>query len=143
MGSFFLSCTHKYTCIKMKIVFSGLLFLLLITIVEQVESGKCNCKMVQNVWTDDRLGINFEVNNCAGSCTGACRGKKWNKRKEVTVDHRLQHFLTLDKFMKYSCEPVKQVMQSAMPKGSNKPIHYVKVTECGCVLQWKVPEEKN
>ena len=68
----------------MKIVFSGLLFLLLITIVEQVESGKCNCKMVQNVWTDDRLGINFEVNNCAGSCTGACRGKKWNKRKEVT-----------------------------------------------------------
>ena len=45
--------------------------------------------------------------------------------------------------MKYSCEPVKQVMQSVMPKGSNKPIHYVKVTECGCVLQWKVPEEKN
>ena len=58
------------------------------------------------------------------------------------VDHRLQHFLALDKFMKYSCEPVKQVMQSVLPKGSNKAIDYVKVTECGCVLQWKVTESE-
>lgn len=62
----------------------------------------------------------------------------------LIVDHRLQYLLKQERSLKYSCEPVKQIAKSVIPRGATEDgrIDYLKVTECGCVLQWEISDDQ-